>query len=371
MRILYVEPFEGGSHASFTRAIRACVPAQWTALTLPARHWKWRMRGSAVWAALSHPEALAAEYDLLWASSYVPLAELVGLAPGLAHCGRVLYFHENQLTFPWRQGQPEERDLHYGVTQMISAVAATHCVFNSVHNRDSFIDAARQLLGRMPDAVPPGWVERIEARSEVLGVPMSLPDVSPPPTVGDRDAGPLIVWNHRWEHDKNPEGFFAALAALADADTPFRVAVCGQRFRRAPDVFARAAKQLGDRVVQWGHVASAEAYIDLLRRCDIAVSTANHEFFGLSMLEATHHGAMPLVPDRLSYRELFPAEYRYRDDDQLRERLGALCHAFARGENLRGDRRAITAPHEVAVLGPRYVELCERASRRSSESSPG
>ena len=40
MRILYLEPFEGGSHAAFGAALREGVDANWVWLSLPARHWK-------------------------------------------------------------------------------------------------------------------------------------------------------------------------------------------------------------------------------------------------------------------------------------------------------------------------------------------
>ena len=43
----------------------------------------------------------------------------------------------------------------------------------------------------------------------------------------------------------------------------------------------------------------------MLGRCDIAVSTAFHEFFGLSVVEAAAAGCLPLVPRRLSYPEIF------------------------------------------------------------------
>lgn len=38
--------------------------------------------------------------------------------------------------------------------------------------------------------------------------------------------GPLhILWNHRWEHDKQPDVFFAILFELQDNDVPFLVSV--------------------------------------------------------------------------------------------------------------------------------------------------
>ncbi len=364
MRILYVEPFEGGSHASFSRTLTQGVDARWTSLTLPGRHWKWRMRGSAAWAALEHASALTGAHDLLLASSYVPLAELVGLCPPLAAIPRVLYFHENQLAFPRRGPDPGQRDLHFGFTQLVSALAATRCVFNSAYNRRSFLEAGRGLLARMPDAVPPGWIDRINARSEVLPVPVALPDQAPAPELAaddpGRSRGPVILWNHRWEHDKNPEGFFAALLTLARRAVPFRVAVCGQRFSRVPAVFERARAELAGRVIHWGFCETAAEYRALLSRAQIAVSTADHEFFGVAMIEATHLGAYPLVPDRLAYPELFPAVHRYADDDALVERLQALCADYVAGAPLRADRRSMTDAYRAARLLPRYATLLRR-----------
>ncbi|MEO1273184.1 MAG: DUF3524 domain-containing protein, partial [Myxococcota bacterium] len=161
MRILYIEPFHGGSHQHFGDTLMSGVDAEWTALTLPSRHWKWRMRGSAAWFALEHAQAFQGIYDLVLASAYLPLTELVGLCPQLASVPKVLYFHENQLAYPVRDAWSGARDHHFGFTQLVSALSATRCVYNSQFNRDSFLEAAQTLLGRLPDAVPKGWVDRI------------------------------------------------------------------------------------------------------------------------------------------------------------------------------------------------------------------
>lgn len=351
--ILHISPYHAGSHAQWTRQITTRIDVKWTVLTLPGRFWKWRMRGVVPYLALSNAEALSRDYDAVLATSYVPLAELKGLAPSLAKCRTYLYFHENQFAYPVRV--PREWDTHYAVTQLTSALAADRCLFNSAWNRDSFLDGARQWLKKMPDAHPPGWIDTVADKCEVLPLPMSLPDV---PLVPREPGPPVILWNHRWEFDKAPEVFFDALDVLAKEGVDFRVIVCGQRFRKIPEAFERGRERLGDRVLHWGFAESRDAYLALLQRADIAVSTAIHEFFGVAMLEAAHYGARPLVPDRLSYPEIFPAEFRYPEGGFL-ESLRDLCGRT----DLRASRRELTAPYGDALV-ERYRRLLTDAPER-------
>ncbi|MEE2787937.1 MAG: DUF3524 domain-containing protein [Myxococcota bacterium] len=359
MKLLYVEPFDGGSHGQFTRTLTEQVSADWTVLTLPGRHWKWRARGSAVYFAEHYSDVLKQRFDGLWAGSFLPLQDLVALVPSLAGMPRVLYFHENQLAYPMRPQWSGERDNHFGLSQMISALVSTKCLFNSTWNLSSFLDAGRALLKKMPDAIPHTWIDRIQAKSEVLPIPLNFGAMPSLVTDADEDRteGPTILWNHRWEHDKNPEAFFETLVALKAKKIPFRLVVCGQRYRRYPPIFDDAKNVLNDRIDHWGTVDSRADYEALLRTCHIAVSTAHHEFFGIAMLEATHFGAYPLVPERLSYPELFPVEHRYADDHVLRSRLASLCTEWVAGHcNLRANRTEITKPFGAPLLD-RYHTL--------------
>jgi len=49
------------------------------------------------------------------------------------------------------------------------------------------------------------------------------------PTAALPPAPLKILWNARWEHDKNPEQFFEVLFSLDEAGLPFRLAVLGLR----------------------------------------------------------------------------------------------------------------------------------------------
>lgn len=372
MRVLALEPYYGGSHKAFLDGWARRSGHDWTVLRLPAHKWKWRMRHSAVTFAAQVAEKIAAglAWDVVFCSDMLPLAEFLGLAPpAIRRLPTVAYFHENQLTYPVRADDP--RDLHFGFSNMLTALAARAVWFNSAFHRDEFLGAVANLLARMPDHAPGGVVDAIAAKSLVAGLGIEAAPPRPP-----RAPGPLrVLWAARWEHDKNPEDFFAAVDVLARRGTDFSLSVIGQQFRDTPDVFARAHARHADRIGHWGYLDSAEAYRDALGRADVIVSTANHEFFGLSVAEAVAAGAYPLLPDRLAYGEILaldddPARREFFYDGsvtQLAERLWDLARRAEAGDLWQGDpTRGATAVQRFTWrhMSPKLdAALAEAASR--------
>ena len=67
MRVLCIEPFCGGSHGAFVGTLREGLSGfgvELTMLTMPARHWKWRMRGAVPWLRQEHGDVLRGDYEL-------------------------------------------------------------------------------------------------------------------------------------------------------------------------------------------------------------------------------------------------------------------------------------------------------------------
>ena len=301
MNILALESYYGGSHKAFIDGLSKVSKHNWTILTLPANKWKWRMRHSAITFAQQVSEALekGQVWDMIFCSDMLNLAEFVALVPiEIASLPKVIYFHENQLTYPVRV--EDERDYQFAMTNLTSALAADAVWFNSQFHRDSFLEALVKFLKSMPDYQLIREVERIRDKSSVY--PPGIEDFPQRPS---RKPGPIrLLWAARWEHDKNPEDFFAALEILKNNNIRFEISVIGQSFRDQPEIFEKAKIRFIDNIIQWGYQESRDEYVNSLLDADVIVSTANHEFFGLSILEAIAAGVYPLVPNRLSYPEI-------------------------------------------------------------------
>jgi glycosyltransferase involved in cell wall biosynthesis len=187
------------------------------------------------------------------------------------------------------------------------------------------------------------------------------------------DAGPLrVVWNHRWEYDKGPERLLAIVKRLLDRDIAFQLSVLGERFRQVPDAFTELKERLneeGSRLRHWGYIESTDDYRACLATGDVVLSTALHDFQGLSMLEAVAAGCTPLAPERLGYPEWFDAKFLYgssiEDIDGESNRAADAIEKLAQ-EKAAGDLPATPSVKKLGwpVLRPRYAELFIEAAAR-------
>lgn len=333
LRIAAVEPYFGGSHQHFLLDLQKHSRHELQLFTLPPRLWKWRVRGAAL--HLARELNAAGSFDVLLCSDFVNLPDLRALLiPALRVVPVLYYMHENQLSYPL---SPDETfDPYFGFTNVLSCLSAEAVAFNSDFHRREFMRHLPGILPRLPDYDPKWVVETIAARTEVLPLGLDATDLEarlqrPPRDVrhfSHTHRVPHILWNHRWEFDKRPERFFAALERLAARDVPFVADVLGESFVRRPPIFETVRQALGARLGHFGFLASRAEYIAVLQEADIVVSTANQEFFGISMAEAVLCGAHPVAPAGLVYADLYagPCEHLhlYRDDDELATLLERL-----------------------------------------------
>lgn len=366
MRILALNAYHSGSHLRFLDGWTQHSRHEWTVLTLPGRHWKWRMRHAAlslssqVWAEIRRGR----RWDRLWVTDMLNLAELRGLCPAVvADLPAVVYFHENQLTYPVRD--PSERDLHFGFSNFLGALAADQLWFNSAFHRDAFLEALLSLLTRMPDYGHESLVTDLRLRSRVC--PPGIDSTRP---CGSRNAGAVrILWAARWEHDKDPECLFRALELVEQRGVAFRLSVLGQSFPEVPDCFGRARRRFQQQIDDWGFVDDRDRYQEILARSDLIVSTAIHEFFGIAVAEAAAAGCIPVLPARLSYPELFGVEpdfFYAGSATDLADRICALSSQLqtARGRELREKAMALASRFCWTRVAPMMDDQLQQLKRR-------
>ncbi|MFO7634072.1 MAG: DUF3524 domain-containing protein [Caldilinea sp.] len=379
MKIWLISPYHTGSHQAWADGYMRHSRHAVTPLTMAGRFWKWRMQGGAVELAAQAERLLAAAApDAILATDMLNLPAWLGLLRGKlpAAVPVALYMHENQLTYPWRPGAG--RDLTYAMINWLSQLAAGAVIFNSRSHHDAWFGELPNLLKHFPDYTHLAQIDRVRARSCVLPVGIEAQAVSEAASETElfKKArflrrnflgidSPLILWNQRWEHDKRPDRFFDLLYRLRDEGIAFRLAVAGENFRQVPQEFEEARTRLADVIEHWGYVESRKDYLRLLAASDLVISTADHEFFGISVLEAIAAGAFPLLPNRLSYPELIPPALHpaclYSDDADL------LAKAAARLRTPRPAppslRQSVVGRFDWTHVAPAYDSLLERLAK--------
>ncbi|MCR9141908.1 MAG: DUF3524 domain-containing protein [bacterium] len=368
LEIALIEPFFSGSHKVWSQSLNEYSKHNIDYIAMPGRHWKWRMHGGAITTARLYSEKYhAASTDLhprlILATDMLDLTTFLALTRRFtAKIPAAVYFHESQFSYPVRSvpGTEAKPDEHYPFINYASALAADRIYFNSHYHRDDFLKHCREFPGRFPDFREESAAESLAEKSRVLPlgleagreVAKAAADEAEVPGLRLaelRSGPPVLLWNHRREHDKNPEDFFAAMIALAERGCDFRLVVLGQSFRETPPIFAWARERLGERIVRFESAESRADYFRWLLACDLLPVTSKHDFFGAAVIEAMAAGCYPMLPRRLAYAEHVDGDPRfmYSTNAELVERLEAMLKTPGTWRN--ADTR-----QAVAAMAARY-----------------
>ncbi len=311
MNVMLISPYHSGSHQAWAAGWMAHTSHNMTLLSLPGRFWKWRMQGAAVTLARQFLQSPTVP-DVIVADDMLDLATFMALTrKKTAGVPVVLYMHENQVTYPLPENPKSGpmrrnwgvRERAYGLLNWKAMLTADQIWFNSEYHRHIWFEALPLFLKHYQEYRELETIPDLKKKSHVMPVGVESPSGSPA-----SHSLPLILWNQRWEFDKNPAGFFAALAAVQKQGLSFQLAICGENFQKAPQPFLNAQQQFKNELIHFGYADPAR-YGELLWEADVTISTAYHEFFGISMVEAIMAQTFPILPNRLSYPELLPEKY--------------------------------------------------------------
>ena len=320
------------------------------------------MHGGAVTLARMFMES-ELQPDLILTTDMLDLTIFLSLTRSrTANIPTAVYFHENQLSYPWSTTDRDvggKRNVHYGFINYTTALTADHVFFNSQYHMNSFLTEARKMLKHFPDHNELETLKIITGKSSVLHLGLDLSRLDEHRS--EKESGtPLLLWNHRWEYDKNPEDFFNVLKILSEKGLDFEVAILGKNFKHKPDVFDQAIESLGKKVIHYGYADSFKEYAKWLWRADILPVTSNQDFFGASIMEAVYCGTHPLLPERLSYPELIPEEFHgsilYDDYNDFVQRLEKMIQV---NNNDKAHIRNVSLRFDWAEIINRYDEAFE------------
>jgi glycosyltransferase involved in cell wall biosynthesis len=310
MKILLIEPFYTGSHKKWAEEYKQFSRHEVEILHLSGNHWKWRMHGAAVTLAMQPKQ----KPDLILATDMLDLSTYLALTRSWSYnIPSAIYFHENQLNYPWSATDEDvklKRDNHYAFINYTSALAANYIFFNSNYHQQAFLNELPKLLKAFPDNNNLQTVEEIANKSSVLPLGMNLQKFNDcKPATVEKPLRAVILWNHRWEYDKNPEQFFNALFEINDRGIDFRLIVLGESYEKQPPIFDIAKEKLADKILHWGFVETFEEYCKWLWTADMLPITSHQDFFGASVVEAMACNVVPFLPKRLAYPEHIPDEF--------------------------------------------------------------
>ena len=330
MKILILEPYFTGSHKNWAEGYQKHSKHEIKILSMKGQFWKWRMHGGAVTLAREF-ERQNLRPDLILASDMLDLSTFISLTKTKAKS--VMYFHENQLSYPWSpkdRDKKMKRDHHYSFINYVSALSADHVLFNSRFHMEIFFKKLHSFLNQYPDHNEIDTIEIIEKKSEVLSLGIELKKFDSYKCT--KHNKPLILWNHRWEYDKYPELFFKSLKHLKNHGYNFDLVVLGESFSNTPEIFKNAKDLFIENILHWGYAKNFDSYAKWLWKANILPVTSNQDFFGVSVMEAIYCETHPLLPNRLSFPELIPKKfhnrYFYQNDNDLYEKLLRLIRSY-------------------------------------------
>lgn len=301
LRVLAVDPFLEGSHFDILEGWKAHSRHEITIVGHRSGPWHWRMRHSALSLSRKINDLISKgeRWDVIFSTSMLHLGEFISVNPSLSHLPTVVYFHENQLTYPISQ----DPDPHLVFNQFIGSFSATEIWYNSQFHLEQHHQALRGWLKKMP---APSLLSELNDWKEKCRVVYPGVDLLNARPLQISSSGPLhLLWAARWEEDKNPNDFLSLVRSLLSAGLDLKVTLMGHHPNGEHDLVSELHSLLGPKLMQPGFLEDRANMLALQNETHLLVSTTHHEFFGLSVMESALCGRALCLPRRLSYPELY------------------------------------------------------------------
>lgn len=365
------------SHQTWAEGYKRAANHDVELIIVPTDRWKWRMLASVA----EYEHKISDDCEILIIDGMFDITVLVALLKSRSHerCPRIfVYMHENQLTTPFTEKDRDKRNnthWHYGLAHLRSMMVADGLIFNSQQHLDVFGDALPKLINSQCPRDTVAWHlqkarKLLETKCTILryGLDLSKSDLNFDSKLSTLNPThiPILLWNARLEEDKNPESFLQLLHNLRKAKQLFQLIILGTDPSKDRKWQTRFEKEFSEELLHLGWCSERKEYIKWLEKADIVISTANHETFGISIVESVWYGALPFLPLRLSYPEIFPPDdFPDHFYASARESLPKLIKLFQtlgdpnRKKNSVLKARAAVEQFQWSLMGPIYDNFFE------------
>ncbi len=353
-RVLVVEGWPRGSHQHWFAGWRQYSTHQLATIGWSDSRWSRAWRTSAAGLAPAVADWLAERpVDVVVTSGPVDTAVLRGLVPALGAIPVARMQHETELLYPQPPGARSNADAV--AADVRGLMAADEWWFASAWHRQG-------ALAGLPLWCRDHEVDRPTRPNAVIPIGVAIGELRP-----RNNPRPIVLWPHRWEHDKDPDAF-ARVARRVGADALFVLAGESPTVADGDDRRASLGVELGDGAVVGPF--DRDTYRQWLAVADVVVSCARHDFYGLGVAEAAANGALPVVPDAMAYPEVigcWPTMYEPgRFGSALVDTLGRLDELRAQTQ---AARLAIRELDWSAVVG-QWDDAVDRLAGANRYRSP-
>jgi hypothetical protein len=220
--ILALEPFYGGVRRHMLETLMRCSRHRWTLLKLPPRRIERRLAVAAHWFAEQLNRHWAGNFDVLFASEALNLADLYRLMPQLARAPSVVYFHAHELPDPALGAATDA----VGLANLNTATAATELWFNSRYHIRAFLAALSEMVAANRELSSRDPVPGLSGKIHYLPPPIdagAARDQSQAASLDPADE-PSLFFETR---DANVQLLNEALSILAGAGKRMRLLTVG------------------------------------------------------------------------------------------------------------------------------------------------
>jgi glycosyltransferase involved in cell wall biosynthesis len=305
------ESYASGSHGRIIDLLKRHSRHTITEFRLDREHWKWLAVASHHhFAEQVHAAGSLVNPDVLLFSGASNIGSLLTmLPPRYQRIPRVAYFHESQWSYPSMTGDARP----YLIQHLDTLAICDEAWFNSKYHLTDFVNSSvSSSLDDRLRRLSRTLLDRHAGKMRVVYPPVEIDSAS----ISAHSAmhAQSLLWIARWEHDKRPDRLVDLMRHLALDGVHTGLRILGTAGKPATDI-RNMFSGLPQAISVSGHLQSRKQYELALAEPGLFVSTADHEFFGVAVIESVMAGNLPILPHSLVYPETIPSAWFYRHGD--------------------------------------------------------